>query len=75
MRKAYIFSVFLLLVVAVLTSDYDLVLLPQTDGEACLDGSPPGIYLHEGSGEHAKKFLIYFEGGGFCGDDSTAATL
>lgn len=46
---------------------YKLVLLPQERGAACLDGSPPGIYIHEGTGANRTKYLIYFNGGGFCG--------
>jgi hypothetical protein len=37
------------------------------DPEAkCLDGSPGLLYVHEGG--DAKNFLIFFEGGGLCGD-------
>ena len=46
---------------------YELILLSQERGAACLDGSPPGMYLHEGTGPNKDKFLIYFEGGAYCG--------
>jgi hypothetical protein len=48
-------------------STYKLVLLEQERGAACLDGSPAGIYLNEGTGTNSTKYLIYFNGGGFCG--------
>ena len=46
---------------------YQLVLHSHDRGAACLDGSPAGMYIHEGSGLNKDKFLIYFSGGGFCG--------
>lgn len=46
---------------------YKLILLSQERGAACLDGSPAGIYMHEGTGVNKTKYLIYFNGGGFCG--------
>jgi hypothetical protein len=46
---------------------YNLVLHSQTRGAACLDGSPAGMYIHEGNGINKKKYMIYFEGGGLCG--------
>lgn len=37
----------------------------NTDPKAkCLDGSSPAVYLHQG--EDKDKFLIYFQGGGYC---------
>ena len=37
----------------------------NTDPKAkCLDGSSPAVYLHQG--EEKDKFLIYFQGGGYC---------
>lgn len=54
---------------------YNLVLHPQDRGAACLDGSPPGLYIHEGTGANKNKFMIYFDSGGFCGAGSLADTL
>lgn len=54
---------------------FNLVLLSQDRGAACLDGSPPGIYVHEGQGENKNNYMIYFEGGGFCGEPTLADTL
>ena len=42
----------------------DLVKLPQTNGAACLDGTPPA-YWYVG-GKASTKFYINFEGGGWC---------
>lgn len=52
-----------------------MYLLTQDGGAACLDGSPPGFYLHEGFGENKNNYLIFFAGGGFCGDSTLAGTL
>ena len=37
----------------------------------CLDGSPALYYLSPGSEAGAKKYFIYFEGGGWCHDGFT----
>lgn len=39
----------------------------NTDPEAkCLDGSPAGLYVHEGGDK--SSILMYFVGGGACGE-------
>ena len=40
-----------------------LHLLPQDNGAACLDGTPPAYWLWPGN---PKKFIFNFEGGGWC---------
>lgn len=46
----------------------------NTDPKAkCLDGSSPAVYLHQG--EEKNKFLIYFQGGGFCQGSSLSEVL
>ena len=49
MKKIF---VFLTLLALTFTQDdlFNLVLLSQDRGAACLDGSPPAIYVHEGKG-------------------------
>ena len=32
----------------------------------CLDGSPPGYFIRQGSGDGAKKWIVHLEGGGWC---------
>jgi hypothetical protein len=54
---------------------YNLVLHPQVRGGACLDGSPPGLYIHLGTGSNKNKFMVYFDSGGFCGAGSLSDTL
>lgn len=45
-----------------------------TDPDAkCLDGSPPALYIHQGS--ETDKFLIFLEGGGFCQGESQAEVI
>ena len=57
-----------------LTSDlYQLILHPQDRGAACLDGSPSGIYVHEGSNK--KNLMVFFEGGGSCGSSTLSDTI
>jgi len=45
-----------------------LVLLTgeTNNGAACLDGSPPAYYIHEGSGSGANKWFLHHQGGGYC---------
>ena len=50
--------------------DYRLIFQSQERGAACLDGSPPGMYIHEGSGPNRNKFLLFMQGGGSCGRGS-----
>jgi hypothetical protein len=40
-----------------------------------LDGSPHALYIHEGSGANKDSFIVYFQGGGYCGDVNLSATL
>ena len=45
---------------------YTLQLLPTDRGARCLDGTPIGLYYHEGTGANKNKFMIYMNSGGFC---------
>ena len=36
------------------------------DGAVCLDGSDAAFYMHSGSGDGVKKWMIYLQGGGHC---------
>ena len=47
---------------------YKLHLVSQERGAACLDGSAPGYFIHEGFGENKDNDLLVFAGGGFCGE-------
>lgn len=40
------------------------------EGVVCLDGGPAGYYFAEGSGDGSENWLVYLEGGGWCGDVS-----
>lgn len=44
----------------------------QDDAAKCLDGSPAAFYYKKG---RIDKYVIFFEGGGWCGDVSVNATL
>lgn len=63
MNKIFIF---VCLLVVLTSSDhlYQLELLSQERGAACIDGSAPAIYKHEGS--QKDKFIVYFNGGRSC---------
>lgn len=39
----------------------------------CLDGSPGAYYIERG--EDAQTIILYFEGGGWCGDRNLASTI
>ena len=65
MKKICLQLIFFTLISVTLSSDlYKLILQPSERGAACLDGSPAGIYVHEGGNN--KNVMIYLEGGGFC---------
>ncbi len=51
---------------------YTLVLHSQERGAACLDGTPAGLFYHMGSGANKNKFLLYFDGGGYCNGNTVA---
>ena len=66
------------ILVLVLTMAHSLELYQKIvhniDPEAkCLDGSPGLLYLHQGT--QTDKFLIHFEGGGFCIGFTLAETI
>lgn len=42
--------------------------LSKESGASCLDGSPPAYYLRHGSGSGKNKWIVMFEGGGWCYD-------
>ena len=71
----FLFSVFLNLGSCDDSNLYDLVLHSKERGAACLDGSPAGMYIHEGSGANKNKFIIYFHGGGFCAGLTLSDTI
>jgi hypothetical protein len=41
----------------------------------CLDGTPGAYYIQEGVGDNKNKFILYFEGGGWCGGITMSNTL
>ncbi|KAK4434229.1 Pectin acetylesterase 8 [Sesamum alatum] len=49
----------------------DITLLKSavSKGAVCLDGSPPAYFFQKGSGDGADNWLIYLEGGGWCGSE------
>ena len=38
------------------------------DAPFCIDGSSPGYYIRKGYGEGKSKWVLHFEGGGWCYD-------
>jgi len=54
----------------------NLRLLPSeavTLGAVCIDGTPGGYYLRNGTGNGANKWIIHMEGGGYCIDGPSCA--
>jgi hypothetical protein len=52
---------------------YRKIVVP--DGNAlCLDGSP-GVYYIDDSGRIPTKFLLHFDGGGWCAEGDLASTI
>lgn len=55
------------------TVDYDqlytIMELEESTGARCLDGTNYKFFYNKGSGSGADKFMIYWEGGAFCGTD------
>lgn len=46
----------------------------NTDPKAkCVDGSPPALYIHQGNDPN--KFIIFFNGGGACGEATVAQVI
>ena len=39
----------------------------NNDGAVCIDGSVPVFYWRRGKDDGINKFIIYFDGGGWCG--------
>jgi hypothetical protein len=70
--KNILLALLTLYLVSSQTDLYNLVLHSKERGAACLDGSPPGLYIHEGTGANKNKFMMYFDSGGFCGAGSLA---
>lgn len=63
------FSLLLILALALrqaaCAAAYKKVLLTNPDA-LCLDGTPGAYYVHQGS--FLNKWILIFEGGGWCGD-------
>lgn len=55
-----------------LDDDYKLYKI-SADGAKCLDGTQPGFYYHKGS--ESEKWIIFFEGGGWCGTPDPNTSL
>lgn len=51
------------------------VVLSAKGDALCLDGTPGAYYIGEGTGANKNKFVIYFEGGGWCGGTTLANTI
>ena len=67
------FCVLLLVFVATYCQTFKKVMIPD-ESAVCLDGSPGAYYIAD-AGTNPRKFMIYFEGGGWCGDKDLASTL
>lgn len=78
LRKILVLILTLLIGLTICANDsniYNLVLHSKARGARCLDGSPTGMYIHEGTGANKDKYLIFFRGGGFCGGMTLMDTI
>jgi hypothetical protein len=74
MSKTLLRFIFLLFLTKISVQDGYKKIIHNTDPEArCLDGSPAMIYLHEGGLKD--HIMIFFLGGGICGDITIEKTL
>ena len=69
MYKALLFAT--LVLIASTQHLYQKVLLSDTTA-LCLDGSPGAYYIYKGD---PAKVLMFFEGGGWCGDKDFSSTI
>lgn len=53
------------------SESFTIIELPRESGARCSDGSMFKLYYAPGYGDGAKKFMVFFPGGGYCGDDNT----
>ena len=53
----------------------EIIELPEKYNARCLDGSPYKFTIVKGYDEGINKFLIYFEGGGYCGSEIRPTTI
>ena len=65
----------LFLTISSVSAVYNKVTLSQSDGAACLDGSPPVLFIDDGVGANADKFLVFINGGGTCVSSTVSASL
>ena len=72
--KVFVLNFLVLLVAAQNNVMNKVVLNPKGDA-LCLDGTPGAYYISEGSGVNKNKFILFFQGGGWCGGTNIANTL
>ena len=74
LAQAVVFTVVVVLAAAVASAssaitsfnNYSLVLLKDYDDAKCLDGSPGAFYFRPSPVPDTRKFIIFFQGGGWC---------
>jgi hypothetical protein len=71
MKKQIVLLAIFICLVYSQAANYKKVIVDDKDA-LCLDGSPGAYYISEGTATN--KFLIYFEGGGWCGDKDAQTT-
>ena len=64
MKKITTILLLFLVSYTIAKDEYKLIKIDYPDGK-CLDGTVPAIYFKAGT--EKDKFLLYFEGGGWCG--------
>ena len=67
---------FILVIIVCLGSCQDAVfqkVLLKDPGALCLDGTPGAYYIHRGA--DPSRIILFFEGGGWCGEADLASTI
>jgi len=78
MTKLYLVIALILSAVLAKTTvqPYHRINITMNEDAMCLDGSPATYYVSLYTGEeNHDKFILSFEGGGWCGDSSVDATI
>ncbi len=72
MNKSLSLLTLTILLFCISAEPYKKVINSISKDALCLDGSSPYFYIHQGTEKN--KFLIFFEGGGLCGEVTSGQT-
>ena len=64
--KSLFSAVMSIYVLKVAAAPWALRLVDPASGGLCLDGTPSGFWIRNGSGADARNYIIHLQGGGWC---------